>query len=98
MLSIHDINFLEKDYPQLRGQRNKLLNQNKDLYQQVNLQAVIIKLMALKLRESFAEDIEINKVIKYYEKLAQKEIKENELYLSEKNTFNINEKMDTFGG
>jgi len=74
MISIQDINFLEKDYPQLRGQRNRLLNQNKDLYRQVQFQALVIKLMALKLRESFASDIEINKVIKYYEKLAQNQI------------------------
>lgn len=77
MLSIQDINFLEKDYPLLRGQRNRLLNQNKDLYQQVNLQAVIIKLMALKLRESFASDIDVNKVIKYYVKLAERETEED---------------------
>jgi hypothetical protein len=78
MLSIKDINFLEKDYPQLRSQRERLVKQNKDLQGQVRFQALVIKLMALKLREEFASDIDINKVIMYYEKLAQNEIARDE--------------------
>ena len=74
MLSIDDINFLEKDYPQLRVQRNRLLNLNRELYQQVYLQALIIKQMALDFREKFASDFDVNKIIKYYSKIAENEM------------------------
>jgi hypothetical protein len=78
MLSVQDINFLEKDYPQLRSQKERLVKQNKDLQGQVRFQALVIKLMALKLREVFASDIDINKVIMYYEKLVQNEMARDE--------------------